>query len=143
MGTSAPTLVDRVRSGLQCGLEQPPDPRPTDAALGVSPATAPAQPELHALLRVVRTQSATERPPRSSADSRGPPTLSSPGFARTLSTALPDRPTFFFFWVQGGEGETEEERRLELRWPEPRESGMPDLWRRRLRRTGEDDAAAP
>lgn len=47
---------------------------------------------------------------RPSARPAPPPTravhrlLSSPGFSRTLSTALPDRPTFFFFGVQGGEG---------------------------------------
>lgn len=117
-------------------------PRPADAALGASPAPAPAQPELHAPLRVVRAHSATELPPASPADPRSPRSLSSPGLTRTLSASLLDRPTLFF-GVLGGEGEIEEGREELRRQTEPRESGMPDPWRRRCRRTGEDDAAAP
>lgn len=120
-------------------LEQPPAPRPADAALGVSRAPAPAQPELHARLRVVRAFSATELVPQT--DPRSPGSLGSPGLARTLFTALLDRPTFV--GAPGGEGETEEGRPELRQQTEPRESGMPDPWRRRCRRTGEEDAAAP
>lgn len=74
-------------------LEQPLDPRPTDSALRASRAPAPALPELHALLRVVRSLAVTALPPCSSAGRRGPWFLSSPGLSRTLSTALLGLPT--------------------------------------------------
>lgn len=92
-------------------LKQPPAPRPADAALGASSAPAPAQPELHAPLRVVRAHSATELPPGSPADPGSPRSLSSPGLARTLSASLLDRPTFFFPGFQGETGRLRREER--------------------------------
>ncbi|CAO2587080.1 hypothetical protein LEMLEM_LOCUS4321 [Lemmus lemmus] len=74
--------------------EQPPDSRPADAALGVSPAPASAQPELHALLRVVRTFAATERPPSFPAGSRGPGSRRSPELDRDALHRSPRSPYF-------------------------------------------------
>lgn len=99
----------------------------------------------HAGLRAVGTGASEAHPPGSPHVPRGPPSPRSPGTTRPLCIAFHARPlSFGTGWLsRGGEGEAEEQKGRGPRRPEPGESGMPEPWRRRWRRTGEDDAAAP
>lgn len=147
VGAAASTLARPRPSVAAVRSEQPRDPHRGRRRTWSEPRARPRAAPRCARVRGSE-RSAPGRPGRARPALGPPPKVLRSRGAPALRGLFPlPSPLALFFrdsWRgRGGEGEAEEDRRRGPRRREPRESGMPEPWRRRWRRKGEDDAAAP